>query len=71
MPGHITGTAGLGAYIVLGQDATCRQYQGEALGDALISRHILANHKLTQTMREAMLMHNRCAFRALWVARPL
>ena len=71
VPGHIVGAPGLGADIVLGQDAAGGEDQGEGAVGALRRRHELGDHEAALAAHEAADMHEGRSLRCLVVARPL
>src|SRR5690606_31134323 len=61
----------LGTYVVLRQDATRSQQQGEPACAALVTGHILGDHEAALAAHEFFHVHDGCTFGRVFVAWPL
>lgn len=71
VPALVAGTAGLGAYVVLAEDAAGGQQQWELAVGAFGGGHIIGDYEAALADREVLLVHNRHAVRVGVVTRPL
>ena len=71
MPGDVLGTPGLGADVVLAEDAPGGQQKGIATVDLFLGRHVAGKHEAPLAAHEFVDVHGRRAVRCRGVARPL
>src|SRR5471030_2217979 len=71
VPGDVLGTPGLGADVVLAEDAPGGQQKRVAIVDLFLGGHITGEHETAFAAYEFFDVHGRCAVRCRRVARPL
>ncbi len=71
VPGRIAGPASLRAHVVLRENSSGGEEQGEAVVDAFARRDIRGQHEVGLAPRESAGVQDLCALRRRLVARPL
>src|SRR5471032_1322590 len=71
VPGDVLGTPGLGADVVLAEDAPGGQQQGITIVDLFLGGYVAGEHEAPLATHELIDVHGRRAVRCRGVARPL
>src|SRR5450830_613062 len=71
VPGDVLGTPGLGADVVLAEDAPGGQQQGITIVDLFLGGYVAGEHETPLATHELIDVHGRRAVRCRGVARPL